>query len=69
MTLYRTTLVDENYEPLAVLCRHSNLSIQDYSDQIHDEIESSPFGPRTFGVAVEIDTRQRVPAFLQEQAL
>jgi len=68
MTLYRTTLVDENYEPITVISRYSNLSIQDYSDEIHDEIENSPFGSVTFGIAVEVDTSQRVPAFLQVQA-
>lgn len=68
MTLYRATLVDSDYQPIAVICRKSDKSIQDFSDDIHSEVDNSHLSSLVSGIAVEVSQSVDIPDFLREQA-
>jgi len=68
MSLYRVTLLDKNYRPMAVLCRHSDQSIQEFTDQIHSDVDHSHFATSCSGISVEIQHQESVCKFLQVQA-
>jgi len=69
MTIYKTTLLDKTLESIAVLHRHSDLEMTDFSDSIYDEVESSPFAKSTYGILVEVSHQDSIPVFLRgEQA-